>query len=451
MLFVPGLPQQAVANDRVALDAAEFFLQKAAAVGVDVHDDRTLAHIVVQAAVIGGLQQLRLPGLHFGCGLAAQQADEGGGVRLDHPPEQRFGQVRHHRGVHIGRLVAGEDALQDLAVVVLFPVRLHQNKLPDGNAGHTGVFIDRHLVQIPVRRCPLLRDAVGQLGTVLRTQKCFIIKEIGRTGQVAVDAVRRMILFAGLVDHFQQVFHDGAGRAFSGMVERRMVKVAHPPVLQAGLLAPVRALVLVDIRGRPQHPLCDHGVVVLPQVGQLGHLVHVHSIDVPLPGDVRVHLLIIGRLDDPERRLKQFLIPAAVFFRPARDRHPDVAHAPDDILPGLLVQLFIPGNVVGPLQKEGMDARPQQVDVVVLIPHIDIVQGDAVVVQLPDDHGDIVAETGRLQQQLMDLVGHAAVLAVGIVEQPARRLFQLGDVVVGQRFRVPRIDQLPQQGVVLLH
>ena len=230
-----------------------------------------------------------------------------------------------------------------------------------------------------------------------------------------------------------------------------MVKVAHPPVLQAGLLAPVRALVLVDIGGRPQHPLCDHGVVVLPQVGQLGHLVHVHSIDVPLPGDVRVHFLIIGRLDDPERRLKQFLIPAAVFFRPARDRHPDIAHTPDDILPGLLVQLFIPGNVVGPLQKESMDARPQQVDVVVLIPHIDIVQGDAVVVQLPDDHGDIVAEAGRLQQQLVDLVGHAAVLAVGIVEQPARRLFQLGDVAVGQRFRIPRVDQLSQQGVVLLH
>ena len=32
VLFVPGLPQQAVANDRVALDAAEFFLQQAAAV-----------------------------------------------------------------------------------------------------------------------------------------------------------------------------------------------------------------------------------------------------------------------------------------------------------------------------------------------------------------------------------------------------------------------------------
>ena len=86
----------------------------------------------------------------------------------------------------------------------------------------------------------------------------------------------------------------------------------------------------------------------------------------------------------------------AILFRLARDRQPEVAHAPDDVLPGLLVQLFIPGNVVGPLQKEGMDARPQQVDVVVLIPHIDIVQGDAVVVQLPDDHGDIVAEASRL-------------------------------------------------------
>ena len=38
MLFVPGLPQQTAANDRVALDAAEFFLQQAAAVGVDVYD-----------------------------------------------------------------------------------------------------------------------------------------------------------------------------------------------------------------------------------------------------------------------------------------------------------------------------------------------------------------------------------------------------------------------------
>ena len=99
--------------------------------------------------------------------------------------------------------MAGEDALQDLAVVVLFPVRLHQNQLPDGNTGHTGVFIDRHLVQIPVGRRPLLRDAVGQLGAVLRTQKGFVIEEVGRTGQVAVDAVRRIIPFAGLVDHLQ--------------------------------------------------------------------------------------------------------------------------------------------------------------------------------------------------------------------------------------------------------
>ena len=430
MLFVPGLPQQTAANDRVALDAAEFFLQQAAAVGVDVHDDSALAHIVVQAAFIGGLQQLRLPGLHFGCGLAAQQADEGGGVGLDHPPEQHSGQVRHHRGVHIGRLVAGENALQDLAVVDFLGIRLRRDEFPDGNAGHAGVFIARHLVQIPVGRRPLLCNAVSQLGAVLLAQKCFIIKEIGRTGQVAVDAVRRIILFAGLADDLQQIFHDGAGRAFSGMVECRMVKVAHPPVLLAGFLSCVLFLMLVDIGGRPQHPLCDLRVIAMAQIGHQGHLVQVHGIGEPCPGDVRVQLLVIGRCDDAHSQVEQLHIPMAILFRLARDRQPDVAHAPDDVLPGLLVQLFIPGNVVGPLQKEGMDARPQQVDVVVLIPHIDIVQGDAVVVQLPDDHGDIVAEAGRLQQQLVDLVGYAAVLAVGIVEQPARRLFQLGDVAV---------------------
>ena len=230
-----------------------------------------------------------------------------------------------------------------------------------------------------------------------------------------------------------------------------MVKVAHPPVLLAGFLSCVLFLMLVDIGGRPQHPLCDLRVIAMAQIGHQSHLVHVHGIGEPCPGDVRVQLLVIGRCDDAHSQVEQLHIPMAILFCLARDRQPDVTHAPDDVLPGLLVQLFIPGNVVGPLQKEGMDARPQQVDVVVLIPHIDIVQGDAVVVQLPDDHGDIVAEAGRLQQQLVDLVGHAAVLAVGIVEQPARRLFQLGDVAVGQRFRIPRVDQLSQQGVVLLH
>lgn len=78
-------------------------------------------------------------------------------------------------------------------------------------------------------------------------------------------------------------------------------------------------------------------------------------------------------------------------------------------------------------------------------------QGDAVVVKLLHDHPVVLAEAGGFQQQTVDLVGHAAVLAVAKVEQPPCKGFEVGDLLVRQRFRVQHIDQLIQQGVVLLH
>ena len=78
-------------------------------------------------------------------------------------------------------------------------------------------------------------------------------------------------------------------------------------------------------------------------------------------------------------------------------------------------------------------------------------QGDARVVQLPDDHGHVFPTAGRCQQQLMHLERHAHILAVRVVEQPARKGTQSLDIRFGQGGRVTVVDKLRQQCLILPH
>ena len=78
-------------------------------------------------------------------------------------------------------------------------------------------------------------------------------------------------------------------------------------------------------------------------------------------------------------------------------------------------------------------------------------QGDACVVQLPDDHGHVFPAAGRCQQQLMHLERHAHILAVRVVEQPACKGTQSLDILFGQGGRVTVVDKLRQQCLILPH
>ena len=347
--------------------------------------------------------------------------------------------------------MAEENAAQHRVRIKLLGVRLCDDKLPDGKACHAGVLVTGHLVQIAVGRFPFFCNTVCQLRALLLGHQRFVIEDISRTRQIAVDAVRRVIPCAGLVDHVQQVFHHSTSRAFSGMVARRMVEVIRPPVLQAGFVPLVFLLVLINVGCRFQHSFRYHRVIVVAQVSHQGHLIHVHGINEPLPRDVRIQLLIIGRLDDAHGEVEQLKIPLAVRLCLAGDRQTDVAEAADDVLPRLGVHLLVPADIAGRFHKVCMDAGFQQIDPMVVVPDVEVMQGDAVVVKLLHDHPVVLAEAGGFQQQTVDLVGHAAVLAVAKVEQPPCKGFEVGDLLVRQRFRVQHIDQLIQQGVVLLH
>ena len=100
----------------MALDAEKLLIQQAAGVVIDVHQNGTLAKVVVQAALIGRLAELFPPGLHLGRTPAAQQAHQCFGPCLDLPLQQGTGQLCHHQRVDIGRLVPGQDTAQHPAV-----------------------------------------------------------------------------------------------------------------------------------------------------------------------------------------------------------------------------------------------------------------------------------------------------------------------------------------------
>ena len=125
------------------------------------------------------------------------------------------------------------------------------------------------------------------------------------------------------------------------MVAGSSVKIGHPPVLQARFLTLVFFLVRPDVFRRFQHLPRRLGILLLPQVGQQGHAVHVHGIDVAFPGELRVQRLVMRRLDDLHCEAEPLQIPAAFLVGAAGHPQPGVAHTADEILPGIPVQLFI--------------------------------------------------------------------------------------------------------------
>ena len=77
--------------------------------------------------------------------------------------------------------------------------------------------------------------------------------------------------------------------------------------------------------------------------------------------------------------------------------------------------------------------------------------GHAGPVQLPDDSPVILFQAGVVQQQGVDLIGNAAVLAVGVVEQLARELGKARGFLLRQVFRPAGKDHFVQDGIALLH
>ena len=68
--------------------------------------------------------------------------------------------------------------------------------------------------------------------------------------------------------------------------------------------------------------------------------------------------------------------------------------------------------------------------------------GHAGPVQLPDDGPVVLFQAGVVQQQGVDLIGNAAVLAVGVVEQFARELGKARGFLLRQVFRPAGKDQV---------
>ena len=235
------------------------------------------------------------------------------------------------------------------------------------------------------------------------------------------------------------------------MVASRVIIILYPPVLKAGVVTLIGLFAFINISCRFQHLLRDLGVVMLPQIAHQGHPVHVHGIDEVVPRDIRVQFLIIGRQDNTHGLIEQPHIPTGRLIGIPGHGQPRVAHTADDVLSGSVVQLFVLCDVARAFHHIGMDTMAQQIDVVLGIADIDIVQGYAAVIQFLDDHGRVLAETGRFQQKFVDLICNADILAVGIVEHLARKVFQIRDVVIGQHDRVAGIDQLRQDRVVLPH
>ena len=126
------------------------------------------------------------------------------------------------------------------------------------------------------------------------------------------------------------------------MVAGSGVKIGHPPVLQARILTLVLLLVPPDVFRRFQHLPRHLGILLLPQMGQQGHAVHVHVIDVAFPRELRVQCMVMCRLDDVHCAAEPLQIPAAFRMGAAGHPQPGVAHTADEILPGIPVQLFIP-------------------------------------------------------------------------------------------------------------
>ena len=126
--------------------------------------------------------------------------------------------------------------------------------------------------------------------------------------------------------------------------------------------------------------------------------------------------------------------------------HPAVAQAPDDIALGLQVKSLVPGHVGGSLLEVSPHLFAQGIDAGIIAPDIHVMHGH--------QQGHVLLGNGKagvIQQQGVDLIGNAAVLAVGVVEQFARELGKARGFLLRQVFRPAGKDHFVQDGIALLH
>ena len=235
------------------------------------------------------------------------------------------------------------------------------------------------------------------------------------------------------------------------MVTGHRVKIAQPPVLLPLVVRLVLRLLPVDVLRRFQHLFRDLRVLKIPQVSQQGHPIRVHGILKFIPGDGGGQLAVIGRADDPHGLVEHFHVSFAVGMAVAGHGHPAVAQAPDDIALGLQVKSLVPGHVGGSLLEVSPHLFAQGIDAGIIAPDIHVMHGHAGPVQLPDDGPVVLFQAGVVQQQGVDLIGNAAVLAVGVVEQLARELGKARGFLLRQVFRPAGKDHFVQDGIALLH
>lgn len=159
----------------------------------------------------------------------------------------------------------------------------------------------------------------------------------------------------------------------------------------------------------------------------------------------------MGRAEDVHPPIEHFEVGPALGGGAAGHAHPAVAHTAHDVAAALAVKLFVAGDVLRPLPEIPLHLRPKGVDAVLVGPDVEVVQGDAAVVELAQDGRVVPLQAGVIQQQAAHPVGHAAVLAVGVLEQRRRKLFQAGRVLGGEVGGFAGEERFVQQGVVLLH
>ena len=451
VVFVADLAQQLIAKRRVPLHADKFLIQQAAGVVAHIHGHHALANVVVHAAFIGHHTEFLRVLPHRFHGIVPHGAHHGLRLLPQQPPDKKAGQVGHHQRVDIGRLVGRQHVHQHVFAVGPLRDCLHLHQFPHRVAGHTGILVHRQIVQVAHALAEHFFQPVGVLGLFLRRKRGLIIKQGGEAGQIVVDARRRVVFRVRLFNGLQQHVHHLADRAAPGVVTGHRVKIAQPPVLQPLVVHLVLRLLPVDVLRRFQHLFRDLRVLKIPQVSQQGHPIRVHGILKFIPGDGGVQLAVIGRADDPHGLVEHFHVSFAVGMAVAGHGHPAVAQAPDDIALGLQVKSLVPGHVGGSLLEVSPHLFAQGIDAGIIAPDIHVMHGHAGPVQLPDDGPVVLFQAGVIQQQGVDLIGNAAVLAVGVVEQFARELGKARGFLLRQVFRPAGKDHFVQDGIALLH
>ena len=444
------IAQQLVAEHRVPLDAGKFLVQQAAVVVADIHEHIALAYIVVKAALIGQLTYFNATAADFLHRLAAHDAHEQLGRLFEHLLDEHAGQSGHHHGVDIGRLVGHENIIQQ-AAAGCSGLGLHLHQLTHGTADHTGVLILGYIVQIPQTAIHHFFGAACHLPPVGRRHLDLVSHQIRHRREVLVDASIAVVLDVGVVDDVQQLFHHLAGRTPSSMEAGRLIKIADTPVLQPCLLALIEHPVAVDGFRRLHHLGGDHRVVVVAQIAQQRLPVHMHRILEFAPRKVRVELVVVRVGDDAHRLVEHLHIFGAFFRRTAWHGHPAVAQTAHDVAFCCLIEGLILRNIACTLLKKAAHLRPVRVDGIVAAPDIEVVERNRFSIQIADDGRLVAPDAGVFQQEAVDLVGDAAVLAAGVVEHLVSKLLQAGNFGTRQLRRRTLEYQLIEDSVVLLH